>query len=209
MNVSSILSGLGVLMRMLENRKFLYVVLVPLTLPLLLLYIYYRGLPSLFVLIILTLFTLILPRAFSPLSFFRSLVLEIALFPAIALSVDLSGLSVSLPDLSWFFQVVITFSFLFRFIIPAFCVMIIAAYEIHEKITLKKYIPFLAIMILTFVTAAFAPALYSISFFLFHYAIVMVITDICEGCLYKHRYSLIHNLPYIFLYLTAIYRLRS
>lgn len=196
-------------MRMLENRKLMYVVLVTLTLPLLLLYIYYRGLPSLFVLSILTMLTLILPKAFSPFSFFRSLVLEIALFPVITLSVDMSGLSVSVPDLKWFFQVVITFSLLFRFIIPAFCIMIIAAYEIHEKIELKKYIPFFVIMIFTAVTATFAPTLYSISFFLFHYAIVMIITDICEGCLYKNRYSLIYNLPYIFLYLTAIYRLRS
>lgn len=196
-------------MSMLKNKKFLYAVLAALTLPLLLLYIYYRGLLSLFVLIILTMPPLILPRAFSPLSFFRTLVVGIALYPVLTFSLDLSGFSVSIPDSKWFYQVLITFSMLFRYIIPAFCVMLIAANELHEKIALKKYIPFFVIMILTAVTATFASSLYPISFFLFHYAIVMIITDICEGCLYKNKYSLIPNLPYMFLYLTAIYRLRS
>lgn len=196
---------------MLKNKMFVHAVSAILALHLLYRYfqVYYRSLPRLLLLIVLTMIVLILPRAFSPLSFFRSLIIEIALLPVIAYSIDLSEVFVSIPNLHWFFQVLITFSPLFRFIIPVFCVMFIAACEIHEKIEFKKYIPFLVIMILTVVTAIFVPALYSISLFLFHYAIVMIIADICEGCLYKNRYSLIINLPYFFLYLTAIYRLRG
>lgn len=198
-------------MKMFKNKMFVHAVSAILVLQLLYMYLqaYYRSLPRLLLLIVLTMLTLILPRVFSPLSFFRSLVVEIALLPAIAFSIDLSEVSFSIPNLHWFFQVLITFSLLFRYIIPVFCVMFIAAHEIHEKIELKRYIPFLVIMIITFVTATFVPALYSMSFFLFHFAIIIIIADICEGCLYKNRYNLIINLPYIFLYLTAIYRLRG
>lgn len=198
-------------MKMLKNKMFVYAVSTMLALHLLYLYFqaYYRSLPRLLALVVLTMFTLVLPKAFSPLSFFRSLIVEIALLPVVTYSIVLSELSISVPDLHWFFQVLITFSPLFRFIIPAFCIMFIAAYEIHEKIELKKYIPFLVIMILTIVTATFVPVLYSISLFLFYYAIVMIIADICEGCLYKNRHGFLINLPYFFLYLTALYRLRK
>lgn len=192
-----------------NNKKLIYAVWTIFILPLIFLYFYYRGLPGLLVLLIFTMFTLILPRAFSLLSFSRNLVIEIALLPAMTYSLNLSGISVSVPDMKWFFQVLITFSFLFKYIIPVFCVMLIAAYEIHEKVRLKKYIPFLIVMILSILTATFAPALYSIAYFLFHYMIILVITDICEGCLHKNRYSLLSDLPYLFLYLTAIYRLRG
>lgn len=198
-------------MKMLKNKMFVHVASAILVFLLLYRYFqaYYRSLPKLLLLIILTMLTLILPRAFSLLSFLRSLIVEIALLPVIAYSIDLSEVSFSIPNLHWFFQVLFTFSLLYRYIIPVFCVMFIAAYEIHEKIELKKYIPFLVVMILTFVTAIFLPALYSISFFLFNYTIIIILTDICEGCLYKNRYRLIIYLPYIFLYLTAIYRLRG
>lgn len=198
-------------MKMLKKKMFMHAVSAILVLQLLYMYLqaYYRSLPRLLLLIVLTMLTLILPRAFSPLSFFRSLVVEIALLPVIAFSIDLSEISVSVPNLHWFFQVLLTFSLLFRYIIPVWCIMFIAAYEIHEKIELKRYIPFLVIMILTFVTATFVPALYSMSFFIFHYAIIIIVADICEGCLYKNRYRLIIHLPYLFLYLTAIYRLKG
>lgn len=198
-------------MKMLNNKKFMYAVSMVLILQLLLLYFhaYYRSLPRLIVLIVLTMLTLISSRAFTPLSFFRSLVVEIAFLPAIAYSIDLSEISVTVPDLNFFFQMLITFASLFRYFIPVFCIMSIAAYGIQEKIGIKKYIPFFVVMILAFVTAIFIPALFPITHFLFIYSAVIVIADICEGCLYKDRYSLISNLPYLFLYLTAIYRLRS
>lgn len=198
-------------MKMLNNKKFMYAVSAILVLQLLFLYFqaYYRSLPRLLALIVLTMFTLILPRTFSSLSFFRSLVVEIAILPVAAYSVHLSELSVSVPDLNFFFQMLIIFSVLFRVFIPIFCVIFIAAYGIREKIGLKKYIPLYVIMILMAVTATFVPTLFQLSFFLFTYAAVVIIADICEGCLYKNRYSLISNLPYLFLYLTAIYRLRS
>lgn len=196
-------------MKMLKNKMFVHAVSAILVLQFLYMYFqaYYRSVSRLLLLIVLTMLTLILPRAFSPLSFFRSLIVEIALLPVIAYSIDLSEISVSIPSSHWFFQVLTTYSSLFRFIIPVFCIMFIVACEIQEKILMKKYIPFLAVMIVTVVTAIFIPALYSISFFLFHYAIVVIITDTCEGCLYKNRRSIIIHLPYVFLYLTAIYRL--
>lgn len=196
-------------MIMRNSRKIMYAAWPVLVLPLVFLYFHYRGLLELSLLILLTILTLIHPRAFSPLAFFRTLVVEIALLPVMPHSVDLSELSVSVPDLKWFFQVLITFSLLFRFVIPVFCVMFIAAYEMHERIELKKYLPFFGIMIFSFVIAVFIPALYSFAFYLFHFMIVVIIADVCEGCLYKNRYSLITNLPYFFLYLTAIYRLRG
>lgn len=196
-------------MKKLNNKKIIYAVWTFLALPLAFLCFHYRGLLGLFVLMILTVLTLILPRAFSPLSFFRILVVEIALLPAIPYSINLSELSVSLPDLKWFFQVLITFSLLFRFVIPVFCVMFIAAHELHEKIEFKKYIPFYVIMFLSFVIATFAPTLYEVVYFLYNYSIVVIIADICEGYLYKNRYNFISNFPYFFLYLTAIYQLRG
>lgn len=195
---------------MLNNKKFLYAVSAILVLQLLFLYFqaYYKSLPRLLVLIVLTMFTLILPRTFSPLSFFRSLVVEIAILPVAAYSIPLSELSVSVPDLNFFFQMLITFSVLFRVFIPILCVVYIAAYGIREKIGLKKYFPLYVIMTLTAVTATFVPMLLPISFFIFNYAAVVIIVDICEGCLYKNRYSIVSNLPYLFLYLTALYRLK-
>ena len=196
-------------MKKLNNKKFIYTVWAILTLPLAFLCFHYRGLLGMFVLMILTVLTLILPKAFSSLSFFRNLVVVIALLPAIPYSVNLSELAVSVPDLKWFFQVLITFSLLFRFVIPVFCVLFIAAHELHEEINLKKYFPFYGIMALSFVIASFVPALYSVVYFLYNYSIVVIIADLCEGYLYKNRYSFISNLPYFFLYLTAIYRLRG
>lgn len=198
-------------MKMLNKKKIMYAVSAILVLQLLFLYFqaYYRSQPRLLALIVLTMFTLILPRTFSALSFFRSLVVEIAVLPVTAYSVHLSELSVSVPNLHFFFQMLITFSVLFRVYIPIFCVLFIAAHGIGEKIGLKKYVPLYVIMILSAMTAIFVPALYPISFFLFHYAAVVIIADICEGCLYKNRYNLVSHLPYLFLYLTALYQLRS
>lgn len=196
-------------MKILKNEKFLHIVSVVLVLALSLWLIYYRGLSALFVLVILTLPTLILPRAHSLLSFLRCLVVGISLLPAMTFPFGLTGPYVFVVDKRWVRQVFLSAMPLLQFIIPVFCVMFIVAYEIHEKIVLKKYIPFYVVMILMVLIAVFIPVLYSLSFFIFYYAIVVIIADICEGSLYKNRYSLISNLPYIFLYLTAIYRIKG
>ena len=79
--------------------------------------------------------------------------------------------------------------------------------EFNKK-KLKKYIQFAIGMLILFIIGVAMNSLADICLFVFTFIAIAIIKDIAERYIYKNNESILMNLPFYFLVLTAIYTMR-
>ena len=72
----------------------------------------------------------------------------------------------------------------------------------------RKYIPLAIILPVLFVTGVVLNPLADICLFAFTVIIIAILKDISESYIYENNESLLINLPFYFLALTAIFQIR-
>ncbi len=183
-----------------------------LTFLLLSLYIYEkRSLSHFAVLIVLTLLISIFTKSFRSESVFRTVAAEIAFLPYISFHIDLGRSVFDFTGIKAFYQVCIMYSVLLRIYIPLFAVILLIVSLQKEnslnKKALIKYFPFTAAMLILFIVSAAFNPLADVCFFGFAFIATAILRDMSEKHIYRRNDSLLTNLPFYFLFLTAIYRM--
>ena len=147
---------------------------------------------------------------FWPEAVFRSFAFCLAVLPALNLSIDLGGNPFDFIGFKASFQVWITYSYFFLIFAPMMALAILVANKKaqNKKIGYKKYIPHAVLMILCIAVSAFFYPLINVCEFAFKFLCIAVITDYVERYVYEGYTPILANLPYFFLALTAIFRIR-
>ena len=184
-----------------------------LTFLLLSLYIYEkRSLSHFAVLIVLTLLISVFTKSFRSESVFRTVAAEIAFLPYISFHIDLGRSVFDFTGIKAFYQVCIMYSVLFRIYIPLGAIILLIIFMQKEtEFNLKncrKYIPLAIILLVLFVTSVVLNPLANICLFAFTVIIIAILKDISESYIYEKNESLLINLPFYFLALTAIFQIR-
>ena len=184
-----------------------------LTFLLLSLYIYEkRSLSHFAVLIVLTLLISIFTKSFRSESVFRTVAAEIAFLPYISFHIDMGRRVFDFTGIKAFYQVCIMYSGLLRIYIPLGAIILLIIFLQKEtEFNLKKcrkYIPLAIILPVLFVTGVVLNPLADICLFAFTVIIIAILKDISESYIYENNESLLINLPFYFLALTAIFQIR-
>ena len=147
---------------------------------------------------------------FYPESIFRSFAFCLAVLPSLNLSVDLGGNPFDFIGFKALFQVWITYSYFFLIFAPAMALAVLVANKKNpeKKKGYKKYILHAALIILCIIVSAFVNPLINQCEFAFKFLCIAIITDYVERYIYDGYTPVLANLPYFFLALTAIFRIR-
>ena len=184
-----------------------------LTFLLLSLYIYEkRSLSHFAVIIVLTLLISIFTKSFRSESVFRTVAAELAFLPYISFRIDMGRNVFDFTGIKAFYQVCIMYSVLLRIYVPLGAIILLIIFMQKEtEFNLKKcrkYIPLALILPVLFVTGVVLNPLADICLFAFTVIIIAILKDISESYIYENNESLLINLPFYFLALTAIFQIR-
>ena len=184
-----------------------------LTFLLLSLYIYEkRSLSHFAVIIVLTLLISVFTKSFRSESVFRTVAAELAFLPYISFRIDMGRNVFDFTGIKAFYQVCIMYSVLLRIYVPLGAIILLIIYMQKEtEFNLKKcrkYIPLALILPVLFVTGVVLNPLADICLFAFTVIIIAILKDISESYIYENNESLLINLPFYFLALTAIFQIR-
>ena len=147
---------------------------------------------------------------FYPESIFRSFAFCLAVLPTLSLSINLGGNPFDFIGFKALFQVWITYSYFFLIFAPAMALAILVANKKNpdKKKGYKKYILHAVLMILCIIVSTIVNPLINVCEFAFMFLCRAVITDYVEPYVYDGYTPVLANLPYFFLALTAIFRIR-
>ncbi len=184
-----------------------------LTFLLLSLYIYEkRSLSHFAVIIVLTLLISVFTKSFRSESVFRTVAAELAFLPYISFRIDMGRNVFDFTGIKAFYQVCIMYSVLLRIYVPLGAIILLIIFMQKEtEFNLKKcrkYIPLALILPVLFVTGVVLNPLADICLFAFTVIIIAILKDISESYIYENNESLLINLPFYFLALTAIFQIR-
>ena len=152
----------------------------------------------------------IITLKFYPESIFRSFAFCLAVLPTLSLSINLGGNPFDFIGFKALFQVWITYSYFFLIFAPAMALAILVANKKNpdKKKGYKKYILHAVLMILCIIVSTVVNPLINVCEFSFKFLCIAVITDYVERYVYDGYTPILANLPYFFLALTAIFRIR-
>ncbi|MCR4649978.1 MAG: hypothetical protein K5776_12980 [Lachnospiraceae bacterium] len=205
------------------DAKKIISIILSLLLSAVLLLLYFNSCKSparLVLLIAMTFLTFILPKKISFEGFFRSLALLTAILPNVSFHVNLHENPFGFTGFKAFSQVVILYSGVFRILVPAALLLILAWYvklysskgKIEESDTsalkFQRYIPIGTLMLILFTISCVINPLSDLCLFAFDFLAALAICDIAERLVYSDSHNFLANLPYLFLALTAYFRFR-
>lgn len=159
-------------------------------------------------LLLLTLAPSVFTRRFAPTFLLRRLSLLVAVAPTISLGCFIglfneTHLGVDVD----FFQALLSYVNVFKFIIPMMCISLMGAYKANPEFKIRKFLPFIYTALGCFVLSLcinkfFEPGVYATS-----YTLIMLLTIICETVLNTDSTIGKFDILYLFLYLSAMYKL--